>query len=92
MADISATYDSNAAILGKGAVFALYYSYPLYYNDFVNDQGDSSYYMPYSTGTRNHAISIVGWNDDFPADAFVKKIVRTQIDGKPTEEPLPDGI
>ncbi len=44
--------------------------------------------MPYSTGTRNHAISIVGWNDDFPADAFVKKIVRTQIDGELTLDKL----
>ncbi len=81
----------KAAITEKGAVFALYYSYPLYYNDFVNEQGDSSYYMPYSTGSRNHAISIVGWDDDFPAGAFAKDFDRENRDGEVIDEPLPSG-
>ena len=66
----------KAEIMGKGAVFALYYSYPMYYNDFVNEKGDSSYYMPYSVDSKNHAISIVGWDDDFQAEAFAKDFVR----------------
>jgi C1A family cysteine protease len=81
----------KAEIEGKGAVFALYYSYPLYYNDFVNDRGDSSYYMPYSVDSKNHAISIVGWDDDFPAEAFAKDFVRENKDGEVADEPLPNG-
>ncbi|MBR4759411.1 MAG: hypothetical protein IK078_04595, partial [Lachnospiraceae bacterium] len=76
LASVKAVEDDKEAvkaeIMGKGAVFALYYSYPLYYNDFVNERGDSSYYMPYSVESKNHAISIVGWDDDFPAEAFAK--------------------
>jgi hypothetical protein len=81
----------KAEIMGKGAVFALYYSYPLYYNDFVNDRGDSSYYMPYSVDSKNHAISIVGWDDDFPAEAFAKDFVRKNRGGEVADEPLPNG-
>nr|MCR5338204.1 C1 family peptidase [Lachnospiraceae bacterium] len=81
----------KAEIMGKGAVFALYYSYPLYYNDLVNEQGDSSYYMPYSVDSKNHAISIVGWDDDFPAEAFAKNFVRDNKDGEIVDEPLPNG-
>ena len=81
----------KAEIMGKGAVFALYYSYPMYYNDFVNEKGDSSYYMPYSVDSKNHAISIVGWDDDFPAEDFAKDFVRENSDGEVTDEPLPNG-
>ena len=95
LASVKAVEDDREAvkteIMGKGAVFALYYSYPLYYNDFVNEQGDSSYYMPYSVESKNHAISIVGWDDDFPAQTFAKDFVRDNKDGEIVDEPLPNG-
>ena len=75
----------------NGAVLALYYSYPLYYNDFVNDRMDSSYYMPYNVQGKNHAISIVGWDDSFPAESFVKDFMLAAPDGIREEVPLPDG-
>ena len=95
LASVKAVLDDEesvkAEIMGKGAVFALYYSYPLYYNDHVNEQGDSSYYMPYSIESKNHAISIVGWDDDFPAEAFAKDFVRENRGGEVADEPLPNG-
>ncbi|MCR5338738.1 MAG: C1 family peptidase [Lachnospiraceae bacterium] len=84
--------DVKQAILENGAVAALYYSYGDYYKDAVNDQSDSSYYMPYDVKTRNHAISIVGWDDDFPAESFIKDFRRIQTeDGNTEDAPLPDG-
>ena len=56
------------------------------------DKALNGIYTQSTSLPQNHWVAIVGWDDDFPADVFVKKIVRTQIDGKPTEEPLPDGI
>ncbi|MCR5338831.1 MAG: leucine-rich repeat protein [Lachnospiraceae bacterium] len=75
----------------NGAVVGLYYSYGLYYNDGVNDKQDSSYYMPYPVKSRNHAVSIVGWDDDFPAESFEKRFLRTERDGIVKDEPLPNG-
>ncbi len=95
LASVKAVEDDREAvkaeIMGKGAVFALYYSYPLYYNGFANERGDSAYYMPYSVESKNHAISIVGWDDDFPAEAFAKNFVRENRDGEMADEPLPNG-
>ncbi len=71
----------------SGAVLGLYYSYGMYYNDLVNEKKDSSYYMPYTVKIRNHAISIVGWDDEFPADSFVNGFVNT----KEGRKPLPNG-
>ena len=65
----------------------LYYSYSLYYNDGVNEKKDSSYYMPYSVKSKNHAVSIVGWDDDFPAGSFVNDFIKTESGN----EPLPNG-
>ncbi|MCR5339465.1 MAG: hypothetical protein K6E75_13005, partial [Lachnospiraceae bacterium] len=75
----------------NGAVVGLYYSYGLYYNDGVNDKKDSSYYMPYPVKSKNHAISIVGWDDDFPAESFEKDFVRTKDGENEKDMPLPDG-
>ena len=80
------------AIMENGAVAALYYSYRDYYRDAINEKGDSSYYMPYDVKTSNHAISIVGWDDDFPSDSFIKDFRRIQTeDGNTEDAPLADG-
>ncbi|MCR5337539.1 MAG: hypothetical protein K6E75_03180 [Lachnospiraceae bacterium] len=76
--------DIKEAVRHSGAVTALYYSYALYYEDRVNDSLDSSYYMPYPVKSRNHAISIVGWDDDFPAECFVNTF-RRMDDGSEAE-------
>ncbi|MCR5339270.1 MAG: C1 family peptidase [Lachnospiraceae bacterium] len=78
----------KAAIRQGGAVTALYYSYALYYKDGVNEKMDSTYYMPYPVNSRNHAISIVGWDDDFPAGNFVNGFMKND-DG--SEVSLPNG-
>ncbi|MCR4739289.1 MAG: chitobiase/beta-hexosaminidase C-terminal domain-containing protein [Lachnospiraceae bacterium] len=52
------------AILKNGLVGMSFASY----NDFINDD-TSSYYCPYTTDT-NHAVCIVGWDDDYPKENF----------------------
>jgi len=52
------------AIMTYGAVGASYYHNTNYYQ-----AANNSYYTGIEQGT-NHAISIVGWNDDFPASNF----------------------
>lgn len=65
------------AIMEQGAVGAEYYAYstsdlegtlmkPFYYNE----NGENSYYCPSSRFGANHAITIVGWNDNFSKDKF----------------------
>ncbi len=58
------------AITEYGAVAVNYYSYANYYKDNVNAKGDSSYYFPYKTSSINHAVSIIGWDDNFSKDNF----------------------
>ena len=50
-----------------------YYSYGLYYRDQTDGLGDSSYYFPYVTKRLNHTVEVVGWDDTYGAEHFVKK-------------------
>ena len=62
--------DNNAikeAILKYGAIYASYYHDNSYYNYIYN-----SYYYPSVLGG-NHAITIVGWDDNFSKDNFRQK-------------------
>ena len=80
------------AIREYGAVCGLYYSYGAYYRDLVNEKGDTSYHMPYPVKTANHAISIVGWDDEFQATLFEKDFYRTETDDGTQEDlTLPNG-
>lgn len=54
-----------------GAVSAGYYDKASYMKPMSNG-GDNTYYFPYRTST-NHAIEIIGWDDDFDASNFVTK-------------------
>ena len=54
------------ALMQYGAVHSSYYSTTSLYNA---DQ--STYYSPYGAGNA-HAIVIVGWDDNFPAERFVR--------------------
>ncbi|WP_326511595.1 C1 family peptidase [Clostridium intestinale] len=51
-------------VMDKGAVSITYYDFFGYYS------GDrTSYYCP-AVGTENHAVMVVGWDDDYPKEKF----------------------
>jgi C1A family cysteine protease len=52
-------------IIENGAIGADYYSNDSYYQK----KSSTAYYYPYSSGT-NHAITIVGWDDNYSASNF----------------------
>lgn len=57
-------------IMENGAVGLSYYHHDLNGSDpYYSSQYCSYYYGGTATGT-NHAITVVGWNDDFPAENF----------------------
>ena len=58
-------------ILQTGGLMISYYSYGLYYRDQAKG-GDTSYYFPYATGSLNHTVEVVGWDDTYKAAYFVK--------------------
>ena len=58
------------AIFDNGSVFATYYDQGNYYGD------KNSYYNPDKKNILNHAISIVGWDDNFD---------KTNFNSQPTE-------
>lgn len=59
-------------ILQTGGLMISYYSYGLYYRD-QTEGGDTSYYFPYGTKSLNHTVEVVGWDDIYSAEHFVKK-------------------
>lgn len=58
-------------ILQTGGLMISYYSYGLYYRDQAKG-GDTSYYFPYATGSLNHTVEVVGWDDTYNTEHFVK--------------------
>lgn len=59
------------AIVDYGAVGIAYYADEYYYkNSTYNDQLVSAYYCG-TPMTANHAVTVVGWSDYFPAEAFI---------------------
>lgn len=58
----------KSMIMEYGAVAASYYSDNSLYL-FDSDNKTTSYYHPTATST-NHAVALVGWDDDFPASSF----------------------
>ena len=63
----------KSRILQTGGLMISYYSYGLYYRDRADGSGDSSYYFPYVTKSLNHTVEVVGWDDTYGAEHFVKK-------------------
>lgn len=59
-------------ILQTGGLMICYYSYGLYYRDRADGSGDSSYYFPHVTKRLNHTVEVVGWDDTYKAEHFVK--------------------
>lgn len=67
MEQFTTVADAKQAIIDNGAIEAA-----IYYEDNIEAfaaNGDYVYYSP-NTGYTNHAIIIVGWNDDYPVTAF----------------------
>lgn len=62
--------EAKQLIMNLGGACASYYHLDGYYKDNVNANGDSSYYFPYDMSATNHAVEIVGWDDDFSASNF----------------------
>lgn len=69
--------DIKSAVLKYGSVQISYYSFSPYYPS-LGYTGDKvcAYYYPSDSGT-NHAVTIVGWDDNFSVDNF------TGLGGKP---------
>lgn len=55
-----------------GGIAVSYYSNSSYYEDMINEEGDTSYYFPTSISMSNHAVEIIGWDDDFSKENFKK--------------------
>lgn len=56
-----------------GGVTASYYaSASNAYYKYFNDGDDASYYFPYKAA-QNHAVELIGWDDNYPASNFVEK-------------------
>jgi len=58
----------KAAILAHGAVSASFFAYDTLPNEYY-DALNNSYYCPIDR-THNHAIMLVGWDDDFASSRF----------------------
>lgn len=61
------------AITEDGSVVASYYStdYTTNYRYYHSSSSQANYYNPESNSSANHAIQIVGWDDDYSASNFV---------------------
>lgn len=73
---ISITQDVETvklSVYNYGAVEAAYYNTILDNHQGNNEYNvfQNAYYMPTNQGQTNHAISIVGWDDNFPKTSFV---------------------
>lgn len=55
----------KSAVMNYGGIYAAYNHYEQYYNP-----GYASYYDPYDDPGGNHAITVVGWDDNYPAANF----------------------
>ena len=57
------------AIMNHGAVSASYYALTSSTNKYLNSL-ENAYYCPDNMG-QNHAIMLVGWDDNFPSSNFL---------------------
>ena len=59
----------KAAVMEHGAVATT-----MFWDDacefLAEDEGTVTHYLPDAVGKRNHGVTLVGWDDDFPTNAF----------------------
>lgn len=71
--DIEHLDNIKELIYTYGGVTASYYaSASNAYYKYFNDGDDASYYFPYKAA-QNHAVELIGWDDNYPASNFVEK-------------------
>nr|MBQ8252990.1 leucine-rich repeat protein [Lachnospiraceae bacterium] len=75
--DVSTWDDVKYLISNYGGVSASYYDYGSYYIT-PTEGGEANYYYPYNIKETNHAIEIVGWDDDYSKENF---LVAPKADG-----------
>ncbi len=54
-------------LMAKGALSISYY-----HDDSAYNAGTASYYLPTAVGNTNHAVTLVGWDDNYPASRFAQ--------------------
>ncbi len=69
----SASRDKIKSLISTyGGVSAGMYLYTNYFKYANTSSDDTTYNYPYNCNAENHAIEIVGWDDDYPASNFIK--------------------
>lgn len=62
----------KAAVMEYGAVATTMY-YSEGYERLAADEGTIAFYCPYTYWRANHGVTVVGWDDDFPTNAFSRR-------------------
>ncbi len=68
--DFSNIEEVKSVVDQCGGVCGYYHSDKYHYIDLVNKKKDTSFYHDGCQKSPNHAIDVIGWNDNFPKEKF----------------------